>query len=79
MLENINTGLAKENEKLKREMAKVVKNTKAVHEAREEAMEKMAILKMRIEKMQSTYEQEWANLTGVIADDKHAQVCRWWR
>ena len=74
MLENINVGLEKENDKLKKEMTKIVKNTKGIHETREKALCEMAGLKARTETLQAGYEKEWAELTAIIEEDRHAQA-----
>ena len=74
MLENINAGLEKENDKLKREMTRIVKSTKAMHESRETTLCEIEGIKARTEKLQSGYEKEWAAFTDIIEDDRQAQV-----
>lgn len=74
MLESINTGLEKEREKLQKEMTTILKNTHAMHEARDAAYEENTKLKSRSEKKQTSFEKEWSELTEIINQDRQAQV-----
>eukprot|EP00210_Caulerpa_lentillifera_P002920 g2788.t1 len=54
-------------------MTTILKNTHAVHEARDAAYDEMTKLKSRSEKNQSCFEKEWADLTEIINQDRQAQ------
>lgn len=76
MLEDINVGLEKEIEKLKREMTKILKNTKAVHVTRETALNEANDIKSKMERFQTKCEMEWASLNDIIQENRRAQVER---
>ncbi|GMH39417.1 hypothetical protein BSKO_07315 [Bryopsis sp. KO-2023] len=73
MFENINNGLEKELQKLKKEMASIIEQANTGYEFRERAIAEMAHLKIQADKEQQSFEEEWRNLSSIIDEDRRAR------
>lgn len=74
MFENINHGLEKELQKLKKEMAVIIEAANASYDTRERAIADMAHLKVQADKEQQCFEGEWRHLSAIIDEDRKARV-----
>lgn len=74
MFENINNGLEKELQKLKKEMATIIESANTGYEFREQAINQMAQLKVQADKEQHAFEDEWQQLSAIIDEDRRARV-----